>query len=207
MSRPSSAPGLVCAHVGRQQPRTRPFRVAYADVMADVLDHTQRLARQAVAAGVQPERIVIDAAHDFGKNTWHSLEITRRLGEMTDTGWPVLVSLSNKDFVGETLDLPPEQRLPGTLGGHVGVRMAWRPDLPCPPGDRVTSGRGHGRGHSRRPAAGQGGQGTGLGNDHDRRLVPGTAAARPRAHRRRSGPARAARSLPGRDGRAPGRRA
>jgi dihydropteroate synthase len=107
--------GLVCAHVGQQQPRTRPFRVAYADVMADVLQQVQRLAARALAAGVERERIVIDAAHDFGKNTWHSLEVTRRLNEMTDTGWPVLVSLSNKDFVGETLNLPPEQRLSGTL--------------------------------------------------------------------------------------------
>jgi dihydropteroate synthase len=107
--------GLVCAHAGRQQPRTRPFRVAYADVMADVLDHTLGLAERAVSAGVPPDRIIIDAAHDFGKNTWHSLEVTRRLAEMTETGWPVLVSLSNKDFVGETLKLPPEQRLPGTL--------------------------------------------------------------------------------------------
>jgi dihydropteroate synthase len=107
--------GLVCAHAGAQRPRTRPFRVAYADVMADVLDRTLRLAQRAVAAGVQPDRIIIDAAHDFGKNTWHSLEVTRRLAEMTETGWPVLVSLSNKDFVGETLNMPPEQRLPGTL--------------------------------------------------------------------------------------------
>ena len=107
--------GLVCAHVGRQQPRTRPFRVAYADVMADVLEQVLRQARLAVAAGVPADRVVIDAAHDFGKNTWHSLEVTKRLQEMTDTGWPVLVSLSNKDFVGETLNLPPEQRLPGTL--------------------------------------------------------------------------------------------
>jgi dihydropteroate synthase len=107
--------GLVCAHVGRQQPRTRPFRVAYTDVMADVLDRVELLAARALAAGVPADRIVIDAAHDFGKNTWHSLEITRRLAEMTATGWPVLVSLSNKDFVGETLNLPPEQRLHGTL--------------------------------------------------------------------------------------------
>jgi dihydropteroate synthase len=107
--------GLVCAHVGGQQPRTRPFRVSYPDVMADVLARTQQLAEAAVRAGVDPARIVIDAAHDFGKNTWHSLEITRRLAEMTATGWPVLVSLSNKDFVGETLNLPPEERLAGTL--------------------------------------------------------------------------------------------
>ena len=106
---------LVCAHVGPQRPRTRPFRVAYPDLMADVLGQVQRLASRALAAGVEPDRIVIDAAHDFGKNTWHSLEITRRLDEMTATGWPVLVSLSNKDFVGETLDVPPEQRMAGTL--------------------------------------------------------------------------------------------
>jgi dihydropteroate synthase len=107
--------GLVCAHVGRQRPRTRPFRVAYTDVMADVLAQTQALAQRALQAGVQRDRIVLDPAHDFGKNTWHSLEVTRRLAELTGTGWPVLVSLSNKDFVGETLDLPPEQRLTGTL--------------------------------------------------------------------------------------------
>ena len=107
--------GLVCAHVGRQRPRTRPFRVGYADVMADVLVRTLALASHALQAGVQPDRIVLDPAHDFGKNTWHSLEVTRRLGELTETGWPVLVSLSNKDFVGESLDLPPEHRLAGTL--------------------------------------------------------------------------------------------
>jgi dihydropteroate synthase len=60
--------------------------------------------------------LLIDPAHDFGKNTRHSLEITRRLDELTATGWPVLVALSNKDFVGETLDLPVDQRLWGTLG-------------------------------------------------------------------------------------------
>jgi dihydropteroate synthase len=107
--------GLVCSHAGRQRPRTRPFRVAYADVMADVLDQTLRLADRAVQAGADPARIIIDAAHDFGKNTWHSLEITRRLSEMTATGWPVLVSLSNKDFVGETLGVPVDERLAGTL--------------------------------------------------------------------------------------------
>jgi dihydropteroate synthase len=106
---------LVCSHAGGLPPRTRPYRVAFADVMADVLNRTLALADRAVAAGVDPTRIIIDPAHDFGKNTWHSLEITRRLAEMVDTGWPVLVSLSNKDFVGETLDVPLDDRLTGTL--------------------------------------------------------------------------------------------
>ncbi|MFF7846482.1 MULTISPECIES: dihydropteroate synthase [Streptomyces] len=107
--------GLVCTHAGGAEPRTRPHRVEYEDVMADVLRVTVGLAERAAALGVRRDAIMIDPGHDFGKNTRHSLEATRRLGEMAETGWPVLVSLSNKDFVGETLDRPVRERLLGTL--------------------------------------------------------------------------------------------
>lgn len=106
---------LVCTHTGGVTPRTRPHRMAYDDVVRDAIDSTVALAERAVSLGVDPRSVLIDPAHDFGKNTWHSLELTRRLDEMTHTGWPVLVSLSNKDFVGETLDLPVGERLTGTL--------------------------------------------------------------------------------------------
>ncbi|HEU5269628.1 MAG TPA: dihydropteroate synthase, partial [Jatrophihabitans sp.] len=107
--------GLVCTHAGGVPPRTRPHRICYDDVLADVLDRTVRQAERAVALGVPAEKVLLDPGHDFGKNTWHSLELTRRLSELVALGWPVLVSLSNKDFVGETLDQPLEQRLIGTL--------------------------------------------------------------------------------------------
>jgi dihydropteroate synthase len=107
--------GLVCMHTGGAVPRTRPHRVGYPDVMGDVLRQTLELAERAVALGVPRESVLLDPGHDFGKNTRHSLEVTRRLGELTGTGWPVLVSLSNKDFVGETLDVPLDGRLTGTL--------------------------------------------------------------------------------------------
>lgn len=107
--------GLVCTHTGGASPRTRPHRVAYPDVVADVLAAVTALARRAQAAGVHPQAILIDPTHDFGKNTHHSLTLTRRLGELVATGWPVLVALSRKDFIGETLDLPPAERLEGTL--------------------------------------------------------------------------------------------
>jgi dihydropteroate synthase len=106
---------LVCTHTGGVPPRTRPHRVAYDDVVADVLTTTVGLAERATALGVDRRSVLLDPAHDFGKNTWHSLAVTRRLDELTATGWPVLVSLSNKDFVGETLDLPVGERLTGTL--------------------------------------------------------------------------------------------
>ncbi|QTZ93961.1 dihydropteroate synthase [Streptomyces auratus] len=120
--------GLVCTHAGGVEPRTRPHRVTYEDVLADILRVTLGLAERAVELGVRRDAILIDPGHDFGKNTRHSLEATRRLGEMTaavpralgfaragDTPLPVLVSLSNKDFVGETLDRPVKERVLGTL--------------------------------------------------------------------------------------------
>ncbi|WP_243059050.1 dihydropteroate synthase [Nocardioides sp. SR21] len=106
---------IICTHTGGVTPRTRPYRIDYDDVVAAAVRDTVAYAERAVAAGVSPESVVIDPAHDFGKNTFHSLEVTRRLGEMVATGYPVLVSLSNKDFVGETLDLPVGERLTGTL--------------------------------------------------------------------------------------------
>jgi dihydropteroate synthase len=115
---------LVCTHTGGVTPRTRPHRVEYADVVADAIASTVGEAERAVSVGVDPRSVLIDPAHDFGKNTWHSLELTKRLGEMTATGWPVLVSLSNKDFVGETLDLPVGERLTGTLAATAVCALA-----------------------------------------------------------------------------------
>lgn len=107
--------GLVCSHSGGLPPRTDPHRVGYADPVVDVISTVTALAKRAVASGVDPNRIVIDPTHDFGKNTWHSLSLTHRLNELVNTGWPVLVALSRKDFIGETLNLPVTNRLPGTL--------------------------------------------------------------------------------------------
>jgi dihydropteroate synthase len=106
--------GLVVMHTGGP-PRTRPHRPAYADVVAEVrafLADRVALARQ---RGVPAERLIVDPGHDFHKNTFHSLELTRRLDELADLGYPLLVAFSNKDFVGETLDVPLDQRLEGSL--------------------------------------------------------------------------------------------
>jgi dihydropteroate synthase len=106
---------LVCTHTNGATPRTPPHRPSYDDVVRSAVEDTVALAERAASLGVDRRSLLIDPAHDFDKNTWHSLELTRRLDEMVATGWPVLVSLSNKDFVGETLDLPVGERLVGTL--------------------------------------------------------------------------------------------
>ncbi|MFD1860504.1 dihydropteroate synthase [Aeromicrobium camelliae] len=107
--------GYVCSHTGGAEPRTDPFRVAYDDVVRSVAEETTAAAESLVKRGVPREGILIDPTHDFGKNTFHGLELLRRTDELVATGWPVLMALSRKDFVGETLDLGVDDRLEGTL--------------------------------------------------------------------------------------------
>ncbi len=107
--------GIVCSHTGGAAPRTNPMRVHYRDVVAAVIAETTSAADRMARAGVPRSGILIDPTHDFGKNTWHGLELLDRTGELVATGWPVLMALSNKDFVGETLDAPLGERLEGTL--------------------------------------------------------------------------------------------
>lgn len=116
--------GVVCSHTGGLPPRTDPLRVSYpaADpgdpldgVVDDVVRTLRAAAARAVALGVDPAAVLVDPTHDFGKNTWHSLHLVRRTARLVALGHPVLVALSRKDFVGESLGLPAEERLEGTL--------------------------------------------------------------------------------------------
>ncbi len=111
--------GLVCAHTGGVLPRTRPFRVSYGTTTRGVVDDAIRqvttAAERAVAVGVARDRVLIDPAHDFGKNTFHGLLLLRHVDDLVKTGWPVLLALSNKDLVGETLGVDVTERLEGTL--------------------------------------------------------------------------------------------
>jgi dihydropteroate synthase len=135
--------GVVCSHTGGALPRTDPLRVQYltgqhptgqyaagqyaagqyatddADpldgVLEDVLATVSAGAARAVALGIDPASVLVDPTHDFGKNTWHSLHLVRTTQALVALGHPVLMALSRKDFVGETLDLPADERLEGTL--------------------------------------------------------------------------------------------
>ncbi|TSE01918.1 dihydropteroate synthase [Skermania sp. ID1734] len=107
--------GIVCSHTGGAQPRTRPHRVRYADVVAEVVAEVVAAAERAHSLGVKADAILIDPTHDFGKNTYHGLALLRQVDVLVNTGWPVLMALSNKDFIGETLGVELTERLEGTL--------------------------------------------------------------------------------------------
>ena len=105
---------LIVMHNGGQI-RGRPLNPRYDDVVVDVKNGLIELAELAMEAGVGRNSIIIDPGLDFGKTTMHSLELIRRLDELAVLGWPLLIAPSRKDVVGETLALPVEERLEGTM--------------------------------------------------------------------------------------------
>lgn len=110
--------GVVIAH-SLAAPRTPHPLPRYDDVIGDIagfLADRRELARE---RGVPDARIVLDPGHDLNKSTRHSLELTRRLDELTALGSTLLVALSNKDFVGETLGRDRGDRLSGSLAAAV----------------------------------------------------------------------------------------
>jgi len=113
-----SSATLVLTHsVG--PPRSAPPRPHYEDVVAEVAAFLRERVDRALAAGIPPERLVIDPGHDLNKNTLHTLELTRRLDEIVAIGYPTLAAVSNKDFVGESIDREQGQRLEGSLAAAV----------------------------------------------------------------------------------------
>jgi dihydropteroate synthase len=109
---------LVITH-SLAPPRTSWPSPKYEDVTGQVAAFLRDRVTLAEERGVRPEQIIIDPGHDLNKNTHHSLELTRRLDEIAAIGYPLLVAVSNKDFIGETLDVPQTERLAGTLASLV----------------------------------------------------------------------------------------
>jgi dihydropteroate synthase len=126
---------LVVTH-SLAPPRTPYPRPTYRAVATEVAEFLRGRVELAASRGLPPERIVVDPGHDLNKNTYHSLELTRRLTEVTALGYPTLVAVSNKDFIGETLDAPPDGRGDGTIAAlticiMLGARIVRVHDVPA----------------------------------------------------------------------------
>jgi dihydropteroate synthase len=126
---------LVLTH-SAAAPRSAPARAHYADVVREVAAFLRNRIERAVAGGVPLERLIIDPGFDLNKNTCHSLELTRRLEQIVAIGLPTLVAVSNKDFIGETLDREKAERLEGSLAAAVicimkGARIVRMHDVPA----------------------------------------------------------------------------
>ncbi len=94
----------------------------YGDCAAEVLDYLLEAARRAEAAGMRRELVWIDPGVGFGKRLSDNLELLARLDAFVASGYPVLVGLSRKSFVGALTGKDVAGRLPGTLAANLQAR-------------------------------------------------------------------------------------
>lgn len=97
------------------EPRTIYPRPQYQDVIGEVREYLQRKLTHARETGISGEKIIIDPGHDLNKNTRHTLDLTAGFSAIAELGYPALAAVSNKDFIGETLDLPKQERMLGSM--------------------------------------------------------------------------------------------
>ena len=100
---------VVATHI-RLAPRVPDPDPRYDDVVAEVRDFLVERAHRAEAFGIPPERIVVDAGLDLGKTAAQSLTLLRESARLAYLGYPLLLSASNKPFLGVTLGLDISQR-------------------------------------------------------------------------------------------------
>jgi dihydropteroate synthase len=100
----------------------------YEDLIEDVKRELMDSVNLAREAGVSEDRIILDPGIGFGKKVAHNLELINRLDEIRRLGFPVLLGPSRKSFIGYTLDLPPDQRLEGTVAA-VAIGIARGADI------------------------------------------------------------------------------
>lgn len=114
--------GLVIMHSRGSVADMAQYRMSDygSDPVGEIVHELERSIDVALEAGVAKDAIVVDPGLGFSKRTEHSVAVLRELGRVIALGYPVLVGPSRKRFVGELSGgLPPEERLPGTLGACV----------------------------------------------------------------------------------------
>jgi dihydropteroate synthase len=110
--------GLVLMHM-KGTPRTMQVAPFYEDLLGEVRGFLELRLREAVAAGIPAERILLDPGIGFGKRLEHNLTLINRLDVFEDLGRPIVLGPSRKSFIGKILNAPPQERLEGTIAAAV----------------------------------------------------------------------------------------
>jgi dihydropteroate synthase len=100
-------------------PRTMQIDPVYEDLFGEISGFLQERISAALACGIKKEKIIIDPGIGFGKKLKHNLAVINHLSFLEPLDRPVLMGISRKSFIGKILNLPPEDRLEGTIAGAV----------------------------------------------------------------------------------------
>ena len=113
---------VVMMHI-KGEPRNMQQNPYYEDLIGEIHRYLTESIRIAEKAGIKREQIIVDPGIGFGKRLMDNYEILRRLEEFQKLGCPILIGPSRKSFIGKVLDVPPDQRLEGTIAAvAIGVQ-------------------------------------------------------------------------------------
>jgi len=105
---------VVVMHI-KGEPKNMQQNPYYDNLMDEIYQYLAESIELAMTAGVGKDKIIVDPGIGFGKRLIDNYEIIRRLGELSFLGCPILIGPSRKSFIGKILDLPPTERLEGTV--------------------------------------------------------------------------------------------
>lgn len=109
---------VVLMHM-QGEPKTMQENPTYEDPVEDIKAFLNSRIEEAVELGISRDKIVVDPGIGFGKKYEDNFEILRRLEEFEALNAPLLLGTSRKSFIGDTLDLPPDERVEGTIASNV----------------------------------------------------------------------------------------
>lgn len=89
------------------------------DIMESICDFFRVSIEAGLKAGIKKENIILDPGIGFGKTPEQNMVVMSRLGELNDLGYPILLGTSRKSMIGKILDLPPKERIEGTVATTV----------------------------------------------------------------------------------------
>ncbi len=96
-------------------PKTMQNAPHYENLLLEIKEFLSERIRKAVSAGIKKDNIIIDPGIGFGKTLEHNLSLIKNLNFLEELDHPILVGISRKAFIGKILDLPPDERLEGTI--------------------------------------------------------------------------------------------
>jgi len=110
--------GAVIMHM-QGKPRSMQKNPRYASLIDEIIAYLAEAIDRGIAAGVAEESMIVDPGIGFGKTPEHNLEILKRLREFKVFGLPILAGTSRKAFIGKILNVPPKNRVFGTVASCV----------------------------------------------------------------------------------------
>lgn len=113
----------VCVMHMQGEPRTMQQAPHYADVVRDVYAYLDAQVARCIAAGIEKNHIILDPGFGFGKTLAHNYQLLDKLDEFHKLGLPVLAGMSRKSMIGQLMDLPPEERVAGSVACAVIAAM------------------------------------------------------------------------------------